>query len=107
MHKWLATLVLGVMLAVPMVATAAGASRTPGNLPAAVDQMLGQDMIQLAQITLKMAGFDPGRVNGVFDAQTATALRQYQAAHSLPVSELLDEPTRRVLLPGNDEAGEG
>jgi peptidoglycan hydrolase-like protein with peptidoglycan-binding domain len=107
MHKCLATLTLSVMLAVPLVASAAGGGRTPGSLPAAVDQMLAQDMIQLAQTTPKMAGFDPGRVNGVFDAQTATALRQYQAAHSLPVSGLLDEPTRRVLLPGNDEADEG
>lgn len=107
MHKWLATLTLGVMLAVPWLATAAEVERAPGRLPAAVDQMLAQDMIQLAQTTLKLAGYDPGRVDGVFDAQTATAIRQYQAAHSLPVSGLLDEATRRVLLPGNDDAGEG
>ena len=63
MHKWLATLTLGIMLAVPLIATAAGAERTPGSLPAAVDQMLAQDMIQLAQTNLKIAGFDPGRVD--------------------------------------------
>jgi peptidoglycan hydrolase-like protein with peptidoglycan-binding domain len=107
MKKLLATLTLGVMIAVPLVATAAGAGSAPGSLPAAVDQMLAQDTIQLAQTSLKIAGYDPGRVDGVFDTQTSTALRQYQAAQHIPVSGLLDGPTRRVLLPGNDEAGEG
>jgi peptidoglycan hydrolase-like protein with peptidoglycan-binding domain len=107
MKKLLATLTLGVMLAAPMVATAAGADTPRGNLPAAVDQLLAQDMIQLAQTTLKIAGFDPGRVDGVFDAQTATAVRQYQAAKGIPVSGLLDEPTRRVLLTGFEDASDG
>jgi len=107
MNKLLATLTLGVMLAVPMVATAAGADTPRGNLPAAVDQLLAQDMIELAQTTLKIAGFDPGRLDGVFDAQTAAAVRQYQAANGIPVSGLLDEPTRRVLFPGFDDDSEG
>ena len=59
MNKLLATLTLGVMLATPMVATTAGADTPRGNLPAAVDQLLAQDMIELAQTTLKIAGFDP------------------------------------------------
>jgi peptidoglycan hydrolase-like protein with peptidoglycan-binding domain len=106
MKKLLATLSLGVMLAAPMVATAAGADTPRGNLSAAVDQLLAQDMIQLAQTTLKIAGFDPGRIDGVFDAQTTTAIRQYQVAQGIPVSGLLDEPTRRVLLPGSESASE-
>ena len=60
MNKLLATLTLGVMLAAPMVATAAGADSPRGNLPAAVDQLLAQDMIQQAQTMLKIAGFDSG-----------------------------------------------
>jgi carboxyl-terminal processing protease len=63
-------------------------------------------MIQLAQTTLKLAGFNPGRTDGVFDAQTSTAIRQYQVAQKIPVSGLLDEPTRRVLLPGAESASE-
>ena len=107
MKKLLAALTLGVMLAAPMIATAAGADTPRGNLPAAVDQMLAQDMIQLAQTTLKIAGFDPVRIDGVFDAQTATAVRQYQVANGIPVSGLLDEPTRRILFPGFENASEG
>jgi peptidoglycan hydrolase-like protein with peptidoglycan-binding domain len=107
MKKLLATLTLGVMMAVPIVAAAAGAGSTRGGLPPAVDQMLAQDMIQQAQANLKMAGYDPGRVDGVFDEQTASALRKYQSAHGIPVSGLLDEQTRRVMFPGFQEAGEG
>jgi carboxyl-terminal processing protease len=75
-------------------------------VPAAVDQLLAQDMVQLAQTHLKIAGFHPGRTDGVFDAPTATAVRQYQVAQGIPASGLLDEPTRRVLLPGSETASE-
>jgi peptidoglycan hydrolase-like protein with peptidoglycan-binding domain len=100
MHKLLATLTLGMMLAVPYVATAASTDRSPGSMPAAVDQQLTQDMLQQAETQLQLAGFDPGPADGVFDARTAQAVRQYQVAQALPVSGLLDEPTRRVLFPG-------
>lgn len=105
MKKFLATCTLGLMMAMPMVTSAA--STTRGNLPPAVDQMLAQDIVQQAQANLKIAGFDPGRVDGVFDEQTASAVRRFQVANSLPPSGLLDEPTRNVLLPGFDNAGEG
>jgi peptidoglycan hydrolase-like protein with peptidoglycan-binding domain len=107
MKKLLATLTLGVMLVTPMIATAAGADTPRGSMPAAVDQLLAQDMIQQAQTTLKLAGYHSGRIDGVFDAQTSTAVRQYQAAQGIPVSGLLDEPTRRILFPGFDDTSEG
>jgi peptidoglycan hydrolase-like protein with peptidoglycan-binding domain len=107
MKKLLATLILGVMMVAPMVTTAAGADNTRGSLPAAVDQLLAQDMIQQAQMHLKLAGLNPGRTDGVFDAQTADAVRQYQTANGIPVSGLLDEPTRRVMFPGFQDASEG
>jgi peptidoglycan hydrolase-like protein with peptidoglycan-binding domain len=106
MKRLLVTLTIGLLVAVPMVAAAAGGGR--GSLPPAVDQMLAQDMIQLAESQLKLAGFDPGRIDGIFDEQTAAALRKYQAANGLPVSGLLDEATRRVLWPGfQDSSSEG
>ena len=107
MKTFLATLTLGVLLVTPLIATAAATDSPRGNLPAAVNQLLAQDMIQQAQTTLKLAGYNPGRTDGVFDAQTATAVRQYQAANGIPVSGLLDEPTRRVLFPGFDDTSEG
>jgi peptidoglycan hydrolase-like protein with peptidoglycan-binding domain len=106
MNKLLATVTLGVMLAAPMVTTAAGPDTPRGPLPAAVDQLLAQDMIQLAQTTLKLAGFNPGRTDGIFDAQTSIAVRQYQVAQGIPVSGVLDYPTRHVLFPGSEQASE-
>ena len=106
MHKLLPILTLGMLLAVPCVATAASSDRSPGSVPAAVDQQLAKDMIQQAETHLKLAGFDPGRVDGVFDARTAQAVRQYQVAHAIPVSGELDAPTRRVLFPGLHDADE-
>ena len=69
MKKLFAALTLGAMLIVPLVAVAASSSSE--RLPAAVDQMLARDMIQQAQLQLKVAGYDPGRADGIFDAQTS------------------------------------
>jgi peptidoglycan hydrolase-like protein with peptidoglycan-binding domain len=106
MHKRLVTFTLAILIVTPLIATAAGADRTPGSLPAAVDQLLARDMIQQAQTHLKLAGFDPGRADGVFDARTADAVRHYQAAQGLPVSGLLDESTRKVMFPGFHDTNE-
>jgi peptidoglycan hydrolase-like protein with peptidoglycan-binding domain len=106
MKRFLVSLSLGLLMAAPLVAGAAASSSAPANLPAAVDQLLAQDMIQLAESQLKVAGFDPGRVDGIFDAQTSEAVRKYQAARGLPVSGLLDEPTRRELWAGYENANE-
>ena len=106
MNKLLATVTLGMMLAAPMVTTTAAAATARGNMPAAVDQLLAQDMIQQAQTSLKLAGFNPGRTDGIFDTQTSTAVRQYQVAQGIPVSGLLDQPTRRALFPGSEHVNE-
>jgi peptidoglycan hydrolase-like protein with peptidoglycan-binding domain len=106
-NKLLATLTLAVMLVAPLAMTAAAADRTTGSLPAAVDQLLARDMIQQAQTHLKLAGLHPGRTDGVFDGQTADAVRQYQAARGIPVSGLLDQPTRNAMFSGFQNDSEG
>jgi peptidoglycan hydrolase-like protein with peptidoglycan-binding domain len=103
----LTTFPLVVLLAPPLLTPAAAAGRTPGSAPAAVDQLLAQDMIQRAQTHLKLAGFGPRRSDGGVDMRTADALRKYQGAGGLPVSGLLDGPTRRVLFPGFQATDEG
>ena len=104
--KFLGALALSAMLAVPLTVVAAGADNTTGSLPPAVDQLLARDMVQQAQQYLKTAGFNPGRVDGIFDSQTSGAVRQYQAANGIPASGLLDEPTRSVMFPGFDSVSE-
>jgi peptidoglycan hydrolase-like protein with peptidoglycan-binding domain len=107
MRRLLVTLSLSLLLAAPLLAVAAGDADVPAGLPPAVDQMLARDMIQLAESQLKVAGFDPGRVDGIFNTQTADALRKYQTARGLPVTGLLDESTRREMWPGHDDSNEG
>ena len=104
MRKFFAALTLGAMLVVPLAAIAASSSG--GSLPAAVDQMLARDMIQQAQLQLKVAGYDPGRADGIFDEKTSTAVRKFQAAEGIPVSGLLDEATRRVMFAGLRDSGD-
>jgi peptidoglycan hydrolase-like protein with peptidoglycan-binding domain len=104
MKKFFAALTLGAMLIVPLVAVAASSSG--GNLPAAVDQLLARDMIQQAQVQLKVAGYDPGRADGIFDEKTSVAVRQYQAAKGLPVTGLLDQHTRQDMFAGMHDFGE-
>jgi peptidoglycan hydrolase-like protein with peptidoglycan-binding domain len=104
MKRFFAALTISAMLIVPLVAVAASSSG--GNLPAAVDELLARDMIQQAQLQLKMAGYDPGRTDGIFDAKTSATVGQYQAANGLPVSGLLDEATRLVMFPGFNNVNE-
>ena len=104
MRKFFAALTLGAMLVVPLAALAASSSG--GSLPAAVDQMLARDMIQQAQLQLKVAGYDPGRADGIFDEKTSAALRNFQVAKGLPVSGLLDAHTRREMFAGFHDYGD-
>jgi peptidoglycan hydrolase-like protein with peptidoglycan-binding domain len=103
MRKVFAALALGALLVAPVAAIAASSSS--GSLPAAVDQLLARDIIQQAQLQLKVAGYDPGRTDGIFDQTTSNAVRNFQASRGIPVSGLLDEPTRRVMFAGMHDAG--
>ena len=106
MKRFLVTMSIGLLLAVPLIVVAAGSESARGKLPAAVDQLLARDMIELAQSQLKIAGFDPGRVDGIFDTQTSEAVRKYQSAKGIPVSGLIDAPTRRELFAGFQDTNE-
>jgi peptidoglycan hydrolase-like protein with peptidoglycan-binding domain len=68
-------------------------------------RLMTEGEIQLAEQKLKDFGFDPGPVDGVFTAQTEAALRAFQERRGIPVSGILDDPTRRVLLRGLDGPG--
>ncbi len=105
MKTRLVAFAISLLLVLPIAAGAAGAPSTSGELPAAVDQILARDMIQVAQENLRVAGFDPGHVDGIFDAQTEAALLAYQANYGLPRTGLLDGATRKLLLPGVDSEG--
>jgi peptidoglycan hydrolase-like protein with peptidoglycan-binding domain len=58
----------------------------------------GGETVRQAQEQLKMAGFDPGPTDGHMGPKTRSALRDYQAAHSLPKTGKLDRATQRSLV---------
>jgi murein L,D-transpeptidase YcbB/YkuD len=71
----------------------------------AYDRILLAGDIYVAEEHLRDFGYAPGPVDGIYTAETQAAVRTYQARYGLPVSGLLDWPTRQELLPGLDERG--
>jgi peptidoglycan hydrolase-like protein with peptidoglycan-binding domain len=68
----------------------------------ALDRLLTAGTIQVAETRLRDFGFDPGPVDGIFTTQTQAAVQAFQARYGLPVSGLLDRPTRQELKLGVD-----
>jgi peptidoglycan hydrolase-like protein with peptidoglycan-binding domain len=78
-----------------------GAS-TPGFEHPAPDRLLSRGDLQIAEQHLQAFGFDPGPIDGIFTAETAAAVRAFQARYGLTVSGLLDYATREELKLGID-----
>ena len=57
-----------------------------------------QKRVREAQIALRDAGFDPGRIDGVMGPKTRSAVREFQASQGLPQTGRLDAATRQELL---------
>jgi hypothetical protein len=93
---WLPLLLLTSCVAPPT------AERMPESERPAMDILLSRGNIQVAEVRLKEFGFDPGPVDGTFTTQTQAAVRAFQARYGLPVSGLLDRPTREELKLGVD-----
>jgi peptidoglycan hydrolase-like protein with peptidoglycan-binding domain len=55
-------------------------------------------MTELLQLGLARAGLDVG-VSGVFDRDTASALREFQSRHCIDETGVADAKTRRALMP--------
>jgi peptidoglycan hydrolase-like protein with peptidoglycan-binding domain len=57
-----------------------------------------QGMVRDAQMALRDAGYEPGRIDGVMGPTTQAAIREFQASYGLPQTGRLDEPTQRQLF---------
>ena len=57
-----------------------------------------EDVVRDAQIALRDAGYEPGRIDGVLGPKTQAAIREFQAAHGLPQTGRLDETTQQQLF---------
>jgi hypothetical protein len=60
-----------------------------------------RNLVRDAQIALRDAGYDPGRIDGVMGSRTRAALREFQASQGLPQTGRLDETTQQQLLAAN------
>jgi len=82
-------------------ATNSPSTPLPTNRPAATAPpvpLLNYDERVLAtQVALARRGFSAGSMDGVMGGQTRAALKAFQQAEGLPVSEVLDEATRAHL----------
>jgi peptidoglycan hydrolase-like protein with peptidoglycan-binding domain len=101
---WLPLLLLTTCVASPTERPTAGraSTLTLGSERPALDRLLTQGTIQVAEARLRDFGFDPGPIDGIFTAQTQAAVRAFQARYGLPVSGLLDRATREELKLGVD-----
>ena len=90
------------LLLLTVCATSPTAEHTSEPARPAMDQLLTRGNIQFAEMRLKEFGFDPGPVDGMFTAQTQAAVLAFQTRYGLPVSGLLDRPTREELKLGVD-----
>lgn len=76
----------------------AGAEKALHQVQRQVPSQMSSLQVRYAQMSLRVAGFDPGPADGIYGLQTFAAVRQYQARHDLPVTGKLDTVTREALL---------
>jgi peptidoglycan hydrolase-like protein with peptidoglycan-binding domain len=56
------------------------------------------DVVRDAQIALRNAGYEPGRIDGVMGPKTQAAIREFQTSHGLPQTGTLDATTQQQLF---------
>jgi peptidoglycan hydrolase-like protein with peptidoglycan-binding domain len=56
------------------------------------------DVVRDAQIALRNAGYEPGRIDGVMGPKTQAAIREFQTSHGLPQTGTLDTTTQQQLF---------
>ncbi len=88
--------VIGVLVALSCLLTAAPANAQAATAPAA-STAPAKKTIQTAQERLLALGYQPGAADGVMGAKAIAALKKFQSDHSLPVTGQLDRKTLDAL----------
>ena len=96
MRTFVSVLIISGLALCPFMAEA-GTAGTTGEQRPEQKQLLTKENIQVLQERLKAEGVYTGPVDGVLNAQTEAALRQYQQKQGLPVSGAADEATLKQL----------
>jgi Putative peptidoglycan binding domain len=115
MRRILTIGMLAALAALPLMAAAQPMSATPEGrssegylIPEGAEPRRSsfeatpqRNLVRDAQIALRDAGYDPGRIDGVMGSRTRAALREFQASQGLPRTGRLDETTQQQLLAAN------
>ncbi len=96
MHTFVTVLLVSWLGLCPLMA-AAGTAGTTGEQRPEQKQLLTTENIQALQKRLTAEGVYAGPIDGVLNAQTEAALRQYQQKQGLPASGAADEATLKQL----------
>ena len=72
--------------------------RGPSTFEQTPDRSPDRNAVRDAQIALRDAGYEPGRIDGVMGPKTRAAVREFQASHGLPQTGRLDETTQERLF---------
>jgi hypothetical protein len=71
----------------------------------AASSLRADESVRTVQSRLKVGGFYTGKINGVYDSETATAITRYQIRNGLPITGKLDSQTRTALGLAADKPG--
>jgi peptidoglycan hydrolase-like protein with peptidoglycan-binding domain len=72
--------------------------RVPSPEASPSETRLREEIVRDAQIALRAAGYEPGRIDGMMGPKTQMAIREFQASHGLPQTGQLDETTQQQLF---------
>ena len=68
-----------------------------GNPPTVLNKGAVGSKVKTLQVRLEMQGYDPGPIDGIFGARTATAVKNFQKFKGLTVDGMVDETTWKAL----------
>ncbi|MEG5065735.1 peptidoglycan-binding protein [Microcoleus sp. B3-A4] len=69
----------------------------PGNPPTLLNKGAVGSKVKTLQVRLEIQGYDPGPIDGIFGARTATAVKNFQRFKGLMASGMVDETTWKAL----------
>ncbi len=71
--------------------------RVPANPAIALTKGAAGSKVKTLQVRLEMQGYDPGQIDGIFGARTATAVKKFQEYKGLTADGVVDEITWRAI----------
>ncbi|MEG4959672.1 MULTISPECIES: peptidoglycan-binding protein [unclassified Microcoleus] len=69
----------------------------PGNPPTLLNKGAVGSKVKTLQVRLEIQGYDPGPIDGIFGARTATAVKNFQKFKGFTADGMVDETTWKAL----------